>query len=103
MGTIVDSLFHLFLPLHHCVLKALYTFGNCQRPVFSLGVSHHKHKNVKQSCENWPHLSSKLRENDERKNTLVGRICVLSDRKKRLEVLYYFSEKLPLSQKIQYF
>ena len=25
-------------------LKALYTFGNCQRPVFSLCVSHHKHK-----------------------------------------------------------
>ena len=28
--------------------------------------------------------SSKLRENDERKNTFVGRICVLSDRNKRL-------------------
>ena len=26
------------------VLRALNTFGNCQRPVFSLGVSHHKHK-----------------------------------------------------------
>ena len=25
-------------------LKGRYTFGNCQRPVFSLGVSHHKHK-----------------------------------------------------------
>ena len=24
-------------------LKGRYTFGNCQRPVFSLGVSHHKH------------------------------------------------------------
>ena len=30
---------------------------------------------------NW---SSELGENDERKNTLVGRICVLSDRNKRL-------------------
>ena len=25
-------------------LKGRYTFGNCQRPVFSLGVSQHKHK-----------------------------------------------------------
>ena len=25
-------------------LKGRYTFGNCQRPVSSLGVSHHKHK-----------------------------------------------------------
>ena len=24
-------------------LKALYTFGNCHRSMFSLGVSHHKH------------------------------------------------------------
>ena len=64
-------------------LKALYTFGNCQRPVFSLGVSHHKHKitSLWKFGLNW---SSKLRENDERKNTLVGRICVLSDRNKRL-------------------
>ena len=36
------------------------------------------------------------------KNDLVGRICVLSDRNKRLlakvEVFCYLSEKLPLSQ-----
>ena len=25
-------------------LKALYTFGNCQGPVFPLGLTHHKHK-----------------------------------------------------------
>ena len=64
-------------------LKGRYTFGNCQRPVFSLGVSHHKHKitSLWKFGLNW---SSKLRENDERKNTLVGRICVLSDRNKRL-------------------
>ena len=30
-------------------LKALYMFGNFQRPVFSFGVSHHRHK---QACEN---------------------------------------------------
>ena len=33
-----------------CYLKALYTFGNYQRPVFSLGVSKHKHKRT--ACEN---------------------------------------------------
>ena len=40
-----------------------------------------------------------------KKNTPVGRICVLSYRNKilLLEVFYYFSEKLPLSQKLQYF
>ena len=26
------------------VLKGRYTFGNCQRPIFSFGVSHHMHK-----------------------------------------------------------
>ena len=32
---------------YHACLKALYTFGNCQRPVFSLGVSHHKFITIK--------------------------------------------------------
>ena len=47
-------------------LKERYGFGNCQRPVFSLGVSQHKHKitNLWKFGLNW---SSKLRENDERK------------------------------------
>ena len=58
------------------LLKGRYTFGNlsktsilniCIKPVnFEL---------------NW---STELKDNDERKNTLVGRICVLSDRNKRL-------------------
>ena len=52
------------------ILKALYTFGNCQRPVFSIGVSHHKHTSLWKFGLN---RLSKLRENDERKNTLVGR------------------------------
>ena len=64
-------------------LKALYTFGNCQRPVFSIGVSHHKHT-ITSLWKFGLNRSSKLRENDERKNTLVGLICVLSDRNKRL-------------------
>ena len=66
-----------------CVLKGRYKFMNCQRPVFSLGVSHHKHK-ITSLWKFVLNRSSKLRENDERKNTLVGRIFVLSDRNKRL-------------------
>ena len=76
-------------------LKALYTFGNCQRPVFSLGVSHYKHK-ITSPWKFGLNRSSKLRRKWWEKNTLVGRICVLLDRKKRLQVFYYFSEKLPL-------
>ena len=78
--------------------------SNCQRPVFSTGVSHHNHKitSLWTFGLNW---SSKLRENDKSKNTLVGRICVLSDKNKRLlaRSLLLFSEKLPLSQKRCYF
>ena len=52
-------------------------FGNCQRPVFSLGVSQHMHK-ITSLWQFGLNRSSKLWENDERKNTLIGRICVLS-------------------------
>ena len=46
----------------------MYTFGNCQRPVFSLGVSLHMHKiTLWKFGLNW---SLKLPKNDERKNTL---------------------------------
>ena len=53
------------------------------RTVFSLGVSNHSHKitSLWKFGLNW---SLKLRENDDRKNTLVGRICLLSDKNKRL-------------------
>ena len=71
------------------ILKGRCTMGNCQRLVFSLGVSQHRHK-ITNLWKLDLHWSSKLRENDERKNTLVGRICVLPERNKRL---------LPLSQK----
>ena len=98
-------------------LKALDTFGNCQRPVFSLGVSQHMHQitSLWKFGLNW---SLKLQENDERINTLVVvQNSVLSDRNKRLlarslllgikdfwpEVFYYFSEKLLLSQKLGHF
>ena len=54
------------IPLKLFLLKGRYTFGNCQRPVFSLGVSQHMHKitSLLKFELNW---SSKLRENDERK------------------------------------
>ena len=49
-------------------LKALDTFGKCQRPVFSLDLSHHKHKitSLWKFGLNW---SSKLRENDLKEKT----------------------------------
>ena len=56
-------------------LKTVDTIGNCQRPVFSLGVSHHIHK--------WTNLwkfelnrSWNLRDNKKRKNTFVTQSCV---------------------------
>ena len=61
------------------ILKALYTFGNCQRPVFSLGVSHHKHT---ANLGSIGHLSCEKMMKE--KKNLVGRICVLSDMNKRL-------------------
>ena len=61
-------------------LKTLDTIGNnCQRLVCSLGVSQHMHKitNLWKLIE--LNRSLKLRDNNERKNTLVTRGCVLSD------------------------
>ena len=51
-------------------LKTLDTIGNCQRPVFSLGVSLHMHK-ISDLWKFELNRSSKLRDNNERKNTLV--------------------------------
>ena len=58
---------------HHrglAILKDRDTFGNCQRPVFSLGVSPH---NI---CIN--NEKAKLRDNNERKNTIVTRRLLLN-------------------------
>ena len=41
-------------------LKALDTFGNCQRPVFSLGVSQYMH-----------HMVIQLQENNERRSCCI--------------------------------
>ena len=65
------------------MLKGRYTFGYCQRPVFSLGVSQHRHK-ITSLWKFGLNRSSKLRENYETKKTPVRQICVLSDRNKRL-------------------
>ena len=61
-----------------CGLKTLDTIGNCQRPVFSRGVSQHIHKitNLWKFELGW---SSKLRDNNGRKDTLVTQTCLLSD------------------------
>ena len=58
-------------------LKTLDTFGNCQRPVILLGVSQRMHK-ITNLWKFELNLLLKLRDNDERKNTLVTRSCVLS-------------------------
>ena len=86
------------------ILKTLYTFVNCQRPVFLIGVSHHKHKitSLWKFGLNW---SSKLRENDERKTPLLDEFVGFQIGIKyfQQEVFLYLSEKLPLSQNIRYF
>ena len=64
-----------------CRLKLKDTghyFGNCQRPVFSLTVSQHMHK-ITNLWKFKLNRSSKLRDKNGRKNTLVTRSCVLSD------------------------
>ena len=59
-------------------LKTLDTFGNCQRPVFSLGASQQYAQNSN-PVKIWTQLVSKLRNNNGRKNTLVTQGRVLSD------------------------
>ena len=49
-------------------------FGNCQRPVFSLGVSHHKHK-LTILWKFGLNQSSKLQENNEWKAHLLHKLC----------------------------
>ena len=59
----------------HCALKTLDTISDCQRPVSSLGVSQHMHK----TTNLWVfelNRSSNLRDDNERKYTLVTRNCV---------------------------
>ena len=51
--------------------------GNCQRLVFTVGVCQHVHK-ITNLLKFELNRSSTLRDNNERKNTLVTRSCVLS-------------------------
>ena len=64
--------------LRAVVLKAVDTIGNCQRLAFTVGVSQHKHK-ITNLSKFELNRSSNLRENNERKNTLVTRSCVHLD------------------------
>ena len=59
-------------------LKTVDTIGNCHRLAFKVGVSQHMHK-ITNLCKFELNRSSKLRDKNERKNTLVTRSCVLSD------------------------
>ena len=59
-------------------INTLDTIGNYQRPVFSLGGSQHMHT-ITNLCKFKLNLSSKLRDNNERKNTIVTQSRVLSD------------------------
>ena len=88
-------------------LKIVDTIGNCQRPVFSLGVSNHTHVHKINKFE--LNSSLKLRDNNGEKNTLVDTwSCVLSDARFRDHILNLRSRnqirgKLLLSRKLSYF
>ena len=84
-------------------LKTLDTTGNCQRPVFSLGVSQHMHKltNLWKFELNW---SKQLRDNNERKNhpchtKLCAFWCLISNLRSRNQT----HGKLLLSRKLRHF
>ena len=72
---------------HGFNLKALDMFGNCQRPVFSVGVSQNMHT-ITNLGKLWLNWSSKLQESNERKNTLVILLCVLESYKKPFQQLH---------------
>ena len=59
-------------------VKTLDTIGNCQRSVFSLGVSQHMHT-ITTLWELELKRFSKWRDENGRKNTFVTPSCVLSD------------------------
>ena len=89
-------------------LKTLDTIGNCQRPVFSLGVSKHMHKitNLWKFELNW---SSKLQDNNERKKYRCHmKLCAFRCLISRPQILNLRSRnqvrgKLLLSRKLHHF
>ena len=63
------TLYLILKTLFSAVLKTLNTIRNCQRPVFSFGVSKHMH--TKKPVKKRTRWSSKLRDNNGRKITLA--------------------------------
>ena len=98
--------FHRAAWLLFVLLKPVDYIGNCQRPVFSLGVSQAMHEitNLWKFELNW---SSKLRDNNERKKhpchtKLCAFRCLIS-RPQILRSRNQICGKLLLSQKLHYF
>ena len=76
-------------------IKPLDMLGNCQRPVFSLGVSQHMH--TKQACENLSSIWSS-NNNEEKTHLLYKFVCFEVEIK-----AFSWSEKIPVSQALCYF
>ena len=95
---------------HRCPvsLKTLDTIGNCQRLVFSLGVSQHMHK-ITNLWKFELNRSSKLRDNNERKkHPCHTKLCAFRCLISRPQILNLRSRnqirgKLLLSQKLCHF
>ena len=82
-------------------LKAVDTFGNCQRLASRVGVSQHMHKKTNK----WKfefNRSSKLRDNNEKK-ILVTRSCVHLDQVLNLRSQNQIRGNLLLSRKLRHF
>ena len=81
-------------------LKALNTFANCQRQVFSLGVSQHIYSLNNKPVQIWTQLVIEVARKLLKKQTpLLYKIVCFQIGIKGFwpEVFCYFSEKLPLS------
>ena len=97
-----------FCKVSFFLVKAMDTIGNCQRPVFSLGVSQHMHK----MTNLWKfelNRSSKLRDNNERKKhpcdtKLCAFRCLISrPQNLSLRSRNQIHGKLLLSRKLRHF
>ena len=93
----------------HPALKTLDSIGNCQRPVFSLGVSQHMHKitNLWKFVLNWSREKSCERIMEE-KTSLSHKLCAFRCLILRPQILNLRSQnqicgKLLLSWKLHYF
>ena len=77
-----NQLNHINISVHgfmnYWCLKTMDTIGNCQRLVFTVGVSQHMHK-ITNLWKFELNQSSNLRDNNEKKKNLLSRSCALSD------------------------